>query len=942
MKTLRLAFHSPIIITLIFVLVLRSGYSYGSEWKDYRIDKIDFTFNGKQDNKKADKYKLLLNFKSGDMFSYKKVRESMEHLYKIGSIENIEVTMRPAAVPNDANEQLQSQKKRRLTKGLSSNNNLERSAAVPIDATKRLDITFAISDKYTIRKILLSRNNLIKKSSLVNALYSFRAGSYFNPDDITSAIKDVRNHLESRGYFNSQVDYALSKDKETATASLILFIKTGKQTRINKVVFTLPNRELLPRIETYFTEQNYLPYTFDEKIESIKNILKKQKYYFPEVEIKPVFFDEAKTTVDLDVNVKSGFKYIFHFRGMKKNIGLISSIWEKKRFEKWAEKESNARILYFLKNKGYLDAEIKSVIKIKGTEKHLTFTVEKNKKYRLGKVSFSGNKFISTKRLEKAITTDDKIFDIIFWLRASSLYIDLGVLEQFYHFNGYPRAAITMQLNRKGRTADIDFQIEEGEKLTVESILFEGDTFFDRGKLLSFFKTKENSAFVSQVLNRDIETLAAQYHAHGFDEVEIVPEISPGREKSVLLKIKEGDAYKMGNLVIVGASSAQENLLKKLFPLKLDSAFNRDKIEQFRQEIEASGIFNEIKINPIKKGAGSVDILVKVVPDKSRYYGFGIGWESRKDVGLRGTLEYQGRNIFNSASSLSAMVQLGFQERRGLLSYDTPYFFKNKINSSFKAWIDSEIFPTYSFNRYGVGESLVRKMSPNSYVLASLSWYRTELTELSITEFGVDKKYVPFDTTAFNFSYVLENRDDPFNPTTGDYFSTDIKVGFPLFEKSYSFIKFLWSYQRNLKFLKYGTLALSVRNGFASGDMSITERFFAGGVHSFRGTKNDYLSPVDIITGKPRGGNAMVLFNIEATFPFLVIPMDDFYYSLFFDIGNVFEKVNDFDMTRLERAIGFSLKIKTQMGPIRVDFGWNLHKKQEGNFEWNIGIGNVF
>jgi outer membrane protein insertion porin family len=206
----------------------------------------------------------------------------------------------------------------------------------------------------------------------------------------------------------------------------------------------------------------------------------------------------------------------------------------------------------------------------------------------------------------------------------------------------------------------------------------------------------------------------------------------------------------------------------------------------------------------------------------------------------------------------------------------------------------------------------------------------------------VDRMNVPFDTTAFNFSYVLENRDDPFNPTTGHYFSSDIKVGFPLFEKSYSFIKFLWSYQKNLKFLKYGTLSLSVRNGFASGDMSITERFFAGGVHTFRGTKNDYLSPVDIITGKPKGGNALVLFNCEATFPFLIIPLNDFYYSVFYDVGNVFEKVNDFDMSRLERAIGFSLKIKTQMGPIRVDFGWNLNKRPEGNFEWNIGIGNVF
>ena len=892
-----------LITALLFVF---AAASFATELQQFRIHDIRFTFidTDTPDKKKARKYELLLNFKRGDFFNYKNIRQSMENLYKIGSLENIEVKIE--RLPENS-----------------------------------VNIIFDISNKYTIASILLSKNKLIKKSSLVNSIYSMRVGSYFKQSDINNALRDIKNFLESRGYFFHKVDYTVSKNKEKATGTLILFITPGKQTRVNKVVFILPDRKFLREIEGYFTEKEYRPHRFPEKKESIKNLLKKQKHYFPEVVIKPLFFDEIKVLVDLEVTVKPGFKYIFHFEGINNRFDLISSIWEKKRFEKWAENESNARILYFLKNKGYLDAEIESNIEIKGTEKHLTFSVKKHEKYWLGKIGFSGNKSIPDKELRKAITSDDKVFDILFWLRASSLYVDLGVIEQVYHFHGFPQAEITMQWNRKGRKADIEFKIEEGEKLTVESILFDGSKFFDRQQLLSFFKTKGNGSFVRQVLNGDIETLKGQYHAHGFDDVTITPKISPGTEKSILIRINEGKPYKMGNLIIIGVFSSQERLLKKLFPLDKDSDFNRDEIERFKQEIENSAIFNEVKLSYINRESGKVDILIRVTPDSSKYYGFGIGWEDRK--GLRGTLEYQGKNILNSTSSLSAMIQFGFKEKRGLLSYDTPYFFKNKINSSFKVWADSEVYPSYSFKRFGAGESLIRKMTPNSYILASLSWYRTELTELYTSEYGVDRLNVPFDTAAFNFSYVLENRDDPFNPTTGHYFSSDIKVGFPLFEKSYSFIKFLWSYQKNFKFLKYGTLSLSVRNGFASGDMSITERFFAGGVHTFRGTKNDYLSPLDIITGKPKGGNALILFNCEATFPFLVIPSNDFYYSVFFDVGNVFEKVNDFDMSRLERAIGFSLKIKTQMGPIRVDFGWNLHKiENKSNFRWNIGIGNVF
>ena len=71
----------------------------------------------------------------------------------------------------------------------------------------------------------------------------------------------------------------------------------------------------------------------------------------------------------------------------------------------------------------------------------------------------------------------------------------------------------------------------------------------------------------------------------------------------------------------------------------------------------------------------------------------------------RGTLEYQEKNLFNSISSVAATLQLGLNERRGILSIDTPYFFSNKIPSSFKIWEENEAYPSYQFNRWGLGVS---------------------------------------------------------------------------------------------------------------------------------------------------------------------------------------------------------------------------------------------
>jgi outer membrane protein insertion porin family len=226
--------------------------------------------------------------------------------------------------------------------------------------------------------------------------------------------------------------------------------------------------------------------------------------------------------------------------------------------------------------------------------------------------------------------------------------------------------------------------------------------------------------------------------------------------------------------------------------------------------------------------------------------------------------------------------------------------------------------------------------------LGSCKWYRTTLTDLAIPEFGVDRIDIPFDTTALSLSFVRENRNDPFNPSSGSFLTADMKLGLPLFEKDYTFLKFFWNYQQHFPFLHDCVFSFSIKNGFGIGDMSITERFFAGGSHSFRGTRNDRLGPIHLATNEPEGGNVLFLVNMEVTVPNLLIPIDDLYYTFFVDVGNVFAKSSDLNYNKMERAIGIGLKLRTGLGPIRLDFAYNLRRLAENNFLIQIGFGNVY
>ncbi len=916
------------ITTAMFLLLLWGAFTlWGSnDYSNYTVDAIYFKSQGQIKNSIVSQYQTLLHFQTGQPFNYSRIRKSLESLYKIGTFENIEI--RIFSKPG-----------------------------------KLVDIQFDLFPKYTIRAIKLAgkipsikmpgASGAFNRKELRKAIFSIQENTYFEIEKLASVKKEVTLFLNARGYFNPLVRCDVYRNNERAWVTVKINVEPGTQTKTGKINVTVTPQALKGRIQDYFRGGVYVPNRVNQEIERVKTFLKKEKFYFPEVTLVEKFPGTRKTMVNLDITVVSGYRYQFNFVGMKARFDLISSIWEKNVFENWAEKECNARILYYLKNKGYLNAEVVSTITVDEAklQKTITFTANKKRLYRLGEVFLEGNQAFPEVQLRKVMKTNSSFFSKFFHLSLQTLLVDREILRLYYYFQGYSLAQVQVQpefdraekRTKAGnhRKLDITFVITEGKRFTIDSILFEGNLSLTNQILLPCLKSQVNGPYVEQRLNEDIDKLKNLYLNYGYDHIEITPVISPGTQKSILLKIKEGPAFTMGDLVVIGASTSQQKLIGKLFPLIKNQPFDRLKVEAFEREMEISGIFSQFQLAKIEMDGHVLNILIKATADYSKYYGFGIGWEGRES--FRGTLEYQGHNIFNSYSTLSAMAQLGTNERRGIISFDTPFFFKNRYTASLKVWADTEVYPSYQFNRFGIGESLIKKLTADSYVMASLSWYRTELTHLEITPKDIDRAGSYFDTTALNFSYVRERRDDPVNPSRGSFLSADLKFGFPLFEKDYSFAKFQWSYQKNFQLLKNGVFAFSVRNGLATGGLSITERFFAGGVNSFRGRRRDRLGPIDDMTGKPIGGNAMVLFNLEATFPFEIIPIRDFYYTFFADIGNVFQQVKSIDFTSLEKALGFGIKYKTRMGPIRFDLAWDVNELFTWrNFRFHIGIGNVF
>jgi outer membrane protein assembly factor BamA len=172
----------------------------------------------------------------------------------------------------------------------------------------------------------------------------------------------------------------------------------------------------------------------------------------------------------------------------------------------------------------------------------------------------------------------------------------------------------------------------------------------------------------------------------------------------------------------------------------------------------------------------------------------------------------------------------------------------------------------------------------------------------------------------------------------------------------------------------------------------LPERLYAGGATSHRGFAINGAGPRDLQTGYPVGGNAVFINTTELRLPAATLPFvgDSLAFVIFHDMGNVFTHVSDMfpsfthfhqpdqqtcanvgppqvttsypfgtcDFNYFSHAVGLGARYKTPVGPIRLDFSYNLdppvypviydfngslpYEGQAGHFNFFFSIGQAF
>jgi outer membrane protein insertion porin family len=202
----------------------------------------------------------------------------------------------------------------------------------------------------------------------------------------------------------------------------------------------------------------------------------------------------------------------------------------------------------------------------------------------------------------------------------------------------------------------------------------------------------------------------------------------------------------------------------------------------------------------------------------------------------------------------------------------------------------------------------------------------------------------PINLTSATMTLQYDRRDDIVDPTSGSLTTADVLVAPEIFGSGLTFVKMLFQHQHYFELKRFLVLATSFRFGSistitGSGDVPISERFFAGGPNTLRGYRVDRAGPLDPVTGSPTGGNALLIGNAELRFPIFWIVGG----AAFYDVGNVFKDFSTIRWDDVSHTIGVGLRLNTGFGPVRLDFGYSLRDvPNEKDNQIFFTIGNAF
>jgi outer membrane protein insertion porin family len=606
----------------------------------------------------------------------------------------------------------------------------------------------------------------------------------------------------------------------------------------------------------------------------------------------------------------------------------------------------NIKTLYH--DKGYLNAEVSYKIEKTGNKgTRVIFNITENKKLRIEKISFEGNKTYTDKELKDMMQVTERGFFYFIsdsgLLKMDKLKQDINKLKTFYHNNGYINAQIgEPEITHDKKGIYIKIPVMEGKQFKVGKVEITGDLLsIPRADLLKKLYINKKDYFDRESIMKDIDLLSGACNDEGYAYADVIPKtvsLEKDQKVDVIYNVDKGSIVYFDRISITGNTKTRDKVIRRELAVVEGDLYSREKLKKSYMRLNRLSYFEEINFQTekgLEKNLTDVNIQVKEKP--TGMFSIGAGYSASDKAVIMAQVAQ--RNLFGKGQTLSLSAYLGSETKNYELSFTEPWLFDMPLWSKFDLWNTEKDYDSYDLSTKGFTTTLGYPLWEyiKGYIGYSFStndvknidedasrWIREQ--EGEITSSGITVTLSR--NTSNNFMF----------PTKGSKNKVSIEYTGGILQGDTSFTKYTanstWFFPLPLD----NVFAVKGRAGFMQKNedtkIPIYERFFLGGMNSLRGLRN--VGPKFPDSDDVMGGETMLCFNFEFIFP--LIKNAGMKGVVFYDTGNAWE--SGYHLDDMRRTAGAGIRWYSPIGPLRLEWGHVLDRRDdESASRWEFTIG---
>ena len=801
-------------------------------------------------------------------------------------------------------------------------------------------------------------------------------GSPFDPGQLEQAAENIQERLQANGLYQAKVTTSLDRRPETEEVRIHFLVDPGDRAHFDGVKltgdFTKPAASIIgdTRWRRGFGPLRFpgwRPLTESRLQTGIHRVLQdfqRGNHLQAKVGLESLDYHKEQNTVTPSLSIQGGPILQVRTEGAKISKGKLRQlipIFEERTVDRSLLLEGRRSLVEYFQSQGYFDTQVDFEESTPEPGRQVVdYMITPNGRHRLQHVEIAGNRYFDAATIRERMTITPASFPRFRFGRYSQKMLDrdLDAVRDLYHSNGFRDADVTTQIDDDYKGVHghllVHIEVKEGPQWFVDELVLEGVPEADLPYLRKELQSTEGEPFSEASVAADRDTVLTYYFNNGYPDAAFewtqADGSSPYRVK-LTYTISTGKREYVRSVMVRGLRTTRESLVDKRILLKSGDPLSQSQIAESQQKLYDLGVFSKVQ-TAVQNPDGdeeSKNVLFNL--DEANRYSFngGIGAQLGRIGGgvttfdePAGTTGFSPRvslgisrlNLFGEARTLSLQTRFSTVEQRALLSYIAPQLGGNEnltltISGLFSHTHDIR---TFASERAEGSIQLAQRLTRANSVQ-----YRYTLRHVTIKDVLISPELVPLFSQPervgqVSMTFIQDRRDDPVNSHRGVYNTIDAGISLKQLGSEVEFTRLL---MRNSTYYPIGkdiVIARTLQFGWIQRlaglpEIPLAERFFAGGATSNRAFPDNQAGPRDLETGFPIGGNALLMHSTELRFPLIG---DNLGGVLFHDMGNVYADVRDIsvrfrqenlqDFDYMVQGVGFGIRYRTPIGPIRVDF----------------------